>query len=79
MILSSIYLKITKRKDKRIIRTMIEKVISSSLIFLSLFSFIFIIEKLFTLNTDISIKSIKSHKENSEKINNKNQLLIKNL
>jgi cellulose synthase/poly-beta-1,6-N-acetylglucosamine synthase-like glycosyltransferase len=57
---------------------MIEKVISSSLIFLSLFSFIFIIEKLFILNTDISIKSIKSHKENSEKINNENQLLIKN-
>jgi cellulose synthase/poly-beta-1,6-N-acetylglucosamine synthase-like glycosyltransferase len=57
---------------------MIEKVISSSLIFLSLFSFILIIEKLFILNTDISIKSIKSHKENSEKINNKNQLLIKN-
>jgi hypothetical protein len=57
---------------------MIEKIISSSLIFLSLFSFIFIIEKLFILNTDISIKSIKSHKENSEKINNENQLLIKN-
>jgi hypothetical protein len=57
---------------------MIEKVISSSLIFLSLFSFIFVIEKLFILNTDISIKSIKSHKENSEKINNENQLLIKN-
>ncbi len=57
---------------------MIEKVISSSLIFLSLFSFIFLIEKLFILNTDISIKSIKSHKENSEKINNENQLLIKN-
>ena len=57
---------------------MIEKVISSSLIFLSLFSFIFVIEKLFISNTDISIKSKKSHKENSEKINNKNQLLIKN-
>ncbi|MFZ4084576.1 MAG: hypothetical protein ACOYK1_03420 [Vampirovibrionia bacterium] len=57
---------------------MIEKVISSSLIFLSLFSFIFVIEKLFISNTDISIKSIKSHKENSEKINNENQLLIKN-
>ena len=57
---------------------MVEKVISSSLIFLSLFSFIFVIEKLFILNTDISIKSIKSHKENSEKINNENQLLIKN-
>ena len=57
---------------------MIEKVISSSLIFLSLFSFIFVIEKLFILNTDISIKSIKSHKESSEKINNENQLLIKN-
>jgi cellulose synthase/poly-beta-1,6-N-acetylglucosamine synthase-like glycosyltransferase len=57
---------------------MIEKIISSSLIFLSLFSFIFVIEKLFILNTDISIKSTKSHKENSEKINNKNQLLIKN-
>ena len=57
---------------------MIEKVISSSLIFLSLFSFIFVIEKLFISNTDISIKSIKSHKENSEEINNKNQLLIKN-
>jgi cellulose synthase/poly-beta-1,6-N-acetylglucosamine synthase-like glycosyltransferase len=57
---------------------MIEKIISSSLIFLSLFSFIFIIEKLFILNTDISIKSIKSHRENSEKINNENQLLIKN-
>jgi len=58
---------------------MIEKVISSSLIFLSLFSFIFVIEKLFILNTDISIKSIKSHKENSKKINTENQLLIKSL